>query len=109
MRHGFAQLDHIRLHFVDCGKSDELVILLHGFPECWYSWRHQLAVLGERYHVVAPDMRGYNLSDKPRGKENYDMSLLIEDVRAVIKHLGRDRAVIVGHDWGGRVAWGFAM
>jgi pimeloyl-ACP methyl ester carboxylesterase len=86
-----------------------LIVMIHGFPDFWYSWRHQMAALSKDHQVVAIDQRGYNLSDKPKGKENYDMSLLIEDVRAVIKHLGRDRAVIVGHDWGGRVAWGFAM
>jgi pimeloyl-ACP methyl ester carboxylesterase len=83
--------------------------MIHGYPDFWYSWRHQMAVLAKNYQVVAIDQRGYNLSDKPKGKENYDLSLLVDDVRAVIKHLGRDRAVVVGHDWGGRVAWGFAM
>jgi epoxide hydrolase 4 len=109
MRHGYAQLDHIRLHFVDCGKSDELVILLHGFPECWYSWRHQLAVLGERYHVVAPDMRGYNLSDKPKGVENYRIELLVQDVVELINYFGKKKAAIVSHDWGAGVAWALAQ
>jgi len=83
--------------------------MIHGYPDFWYSWRHQMQVLSTNFQVVAIDQRGYNLSDKPKGKENYDMSLLIEDVRAVVKHIGRDKAIIVGHDWGGRVAWGFAM
>ncbi|MDQ3685232.1 MAG: alpha/beta hydrolase, partial [Acidobacteriota bacterium] len=63
VRHGYAQIGDVRLHFAERGAGEKLVILLHGFPECWYSWRHQLAALGEHYRVVAPDMRGYNLSD----------------------------------------------
>ena len=65
IRHGYAQVGDVRLHYAECGEGDRLVVLLHGFPECWYSWRHQLQALGARYRVVAPDMRGYNLSDKP--------------------------------------------
>jgi len=108
MRHDYAQLDGIRLHYAECGSGNELVILLHGFPECWYSWRHQLPVLGERYHVVAPDMRGYNLSDKPAGIENYRIEFLVQDVLGLIRYFGKDRAAIVGHDWGAGVAWAVA-
>ena len=72
IRHDYAQLDGVRLHYVECGSgNEELVVLLHGFPEFWYSWRHQLTALGKTYHVVAPDMRGYNLSDKPARVEDY--------------------------------------
>ena len=112
VKHGYADSSGVKIHYALLGPSSAstpLIVMIHGFPDFWYSWRHQMAVLSKDYQVVAIDQRGYNLSDKPKGKENYDMSLLIEDVRAVIKHLGRDRAVIVGHDWGGRVAWGFAM
>ncbi|MEK6320059.1 MAG: alpha/beta hydrolase [Acidobacteriota bacterium] len=112
VKHGFAGSGGVKIHYAMLGPasaSAPLIVMIHGFPDFWYSWRHQMAVLSKDYQVVAIDQRGYNLSDKPKGKENYDMSLLIEDVRAVIKHLGRDRAVVVGHDWGGRVAWGFAM
>ena len=114
VKHGYADSGGVKIHYALLGPTSgpsnaPLVVMIHGFPDFWYSWRHQMAVLSKDYQVVAIDQRGYNLSDKPKGKENYDMSLLIEDVRAVIKHLGRDRAVIVGHDWGGRVAWGFAM
>jgi len=109
MRHGYAQLDDIRLHFAECGSGTDLVILLHGFPECWYSWRHQLPVLGERYHVVAPDMRGYNLSDKPAGVRNYRIEFLVQDVIGLIRYFGRDRAAIVAHDWGAGVAWAVAQ
>jgi pimeloyl-ACP methyl ester carboxylesterase len=83
--------------------------MIHGFPDFWYSWRHQMAGLSDRYQVVAVDQRGYNLSDKPRGVEAYDMRLLVADLAAVIRHRGRERATIVGHDWGGMVAWQFAI
>jgi len=109
MQHDFAQLDGIRLHYVECGAGDDLVILLHGFPECWYSWRHQLPVLGERYHVVAPDMRGYNLSDKPVGKEHYRIELLVQDVVNLVRYFGKEKAAIVAHDWGAGVAWAVAQ
>jgi pimeloyl-ACP methyl ester carboxylesterase len=109
MRHDYAQLDQVRLHYVECGAGDDLVILLHGFPECWYSWRHQLPVLGERYHVVAPDMRGYNLSDKPEGVESYRIELLVQDIVELIDHFGKKKAAIVAHDWGAGVAWALAQ
>lgn len=114
VKHGYADSAGVKIHYALLGPTSgsgnaPLIVMIHGFPDFWYSWRHQMAVLSKDYQVVAIDQRGYNLSDKPKGKENYDMSLLIDDVRAVVKHLGRDRAVIVGHDWGGRVAWGFAM
>jgi pimeloyl-ACP methyl ester carboxylesterase len=83
--------------------------MIHGFPDFWYSWRDQMEALSKDYQVVAIDQRGYNLSDKPKGVENYDMRLLVGDVAAVVKHLKREKAIIVGHDWGGIVAWTFAM
>jgi pimeloyl-ACP methyl ester carboxylesterase len=83
--------------------------MIHGFPDFWYTWRVQMAALADRFQVVAIDQRGYNLSDKPKGVEHYDMRLLVGDVAAVVRHLGRDKATIVGHDWGGVVAWTFAM
>ncbi|MFY9611187.1 MAG: alpha/beta hydrolase [Blastocatellia bacterium] len=114
VKHGYADSGGVKIHYALLGPTSgsgnaPLIVMIHGFPDFWYSWRHQMAVLSEDYQVVAIDQRGYNLSDKPKGKEKYDMSLLVDDVRAVVKHLRRDRAVIVGHDWGGRVAWGFAM
>jgi pimeloyl-ACP methyl ester carboxylesterase len=109
VRHGYAQIGGVRLHYAERGEGDELVIMLHGFPECWYSWRNQLADLGERYHVVAPDMRGYNLSDKPPRVEDYRMDNLIDDVTGLIRHFGKEQAVVVGHDWGAAVAWGVAL
>lgn len=109
MRQEYAQLDGIRLHYAECGSGTDLVILLHGFPECWYSWRHQLPVLGERYHVVAPDMRGYNLSDKPSGVESYRIESLVKDVVGLINYFDKGKAAIVGHDWGAGVAWAVAQ
>ncbi|MFN6964049.1 MAG: alpha/beta fold hydrolase [Pyrinomonadaceae bacterium] len=104
----FAQIGGVRLHYARAGEGRRLVILLHGFPECWYSWRHQLAALADDYTVVAPDMRGYNLSDKPRGVGEYRMSKLVDDVIGLIHHFGREQAAIVGHDWGAAVAWSLA-
>src|SRR5579862_6926091 len=98
----------VKIHYATLG-SGPLVVMIHGFPDFWYTWRVQMAALADRYQVVAIDQRGYNLSDKPKGVENYDMRLLVGDVAAVIKALGKDKAIIVGHDWGGIVAWTFAM
>ncbi len=108
VRHGYAQIGDVRLHFAERGAGEKLVILLHGFPECWYSWRHQLAALGEHYRVVAPDMRGYNLSDKPPRVEDYRMEALVGDVLGLIRHCGAREAAIIGHDWGAAVAWAVA-
>ena len=109
MQHASAQLDDIRLHYVECGSGDDLVVLLHGFPECWYSWRHQLPVLGKRYHAVAPDMRGYNLSDKPAGIPSYRIESLVNDVVGLINYFDKGKAAIVAHDWGASVAWALAQ
>jgi pimeloyl-ACP methyl ester carboxylesterase len=109
IKHGFAAVGDIRLHYAECGEGNDLVILLHGFPECWYSWRHQLPVLGRRYHVVAPDMRGYNLSDKPARVQDYRIDLLVADVVGLIHYFGQDKAAIVAHDWGAGVAWALAQ
>jgi epoxide hydrolase 4 len=107
--HHYAQVNGIRLHYAESGSGDDLVILLHGFPEFWYSWRHQLAALGKSYHVVAPDMRGYNLSDKPSQVKDYRVELLVDDVIGLIRHFGAEKAAIVGHDWGAGVAWAVAQ
>jgi len=97
----------VKIHYASLGKGP-LMVMIHGFPDFWYTWRDQMAELSREYQTVAIDQRGYNLSDKPAGVDNYDMSLLVGDVAAVIRHLGREKAVIVGHDWGGAVAWQFA-
>jgi pimeloyl-ACP methyl ester carboxylesterase len=109
IRHGYAQVGGVRLHYAERGSGGRLVILLHGFPECWYSWRHQLMALGDRYTVVAPDMRGYNLSDKPGRVEDYKINLLVDDVTGLIRHFGESQAAVVGHDWGAGVAWAVAQ
>jgi pimeloyl-ACP methyl ester carboxylesterase len=109
IRHGYAQIGGVRLHYAERGSGGRLVILLHGFPEFWYSWRHQLTALGENFHVVAPDMRGYNLSDKPARVEDYKVDLLVDDVLGLVRHFGEREAAIVGHDWGAGVAWAVAQ
>ncbi len=109
VEHRYADLGEVRLHYVEAGEGP-LVVLLHGFPEFWYSWRFQIPALAEAgFRVVAPDMRGYNLSGKPRGVKNYSLDLLARDVERLIRALGEERAVVVGHDWGGIVAWAVAM
>jgi pimeloyl-ACP methyl ester carboxylesterase len=85
------------------------IIFLHGFPECWYSWRHQIRALSERFDCVAPEMRGYGETDAPVGVRNYTLDKLVGDVADLIEALGHERAVVVGHDWGGAVAWATAM
>ena len=105
IRFDYAQVGGVRLHYATAGEGDELVVLLHGFPECWYSWRHQLPALSERYTVVAPDLRGYNLSDKPAGRSSYHLDELADDVIGLIHHFGRSKAAVIGHDWGGAIAW----
>jgi pimeloyl-ACP methyl ester carboxylesterase len=110
--HGFAEVEpDVRLHYVSQGPEDgPLMVLLHGFPEFWFSWRHQIPVMAEAgYRVIAPDMRGYNESDKPKGVKRYAIDRLSADVMELIRHFGRESAVIVAHDWGGGVAWQFAL
>jgi pimeloyl-ACP methyl ester carboxylesterase len=103
----YVDSNGVKIHYVKAGQGP-LIVFIHGFPDFWYSWRHQMEGLMNEYTVVALDTRGYNLSDKPEGVENYDMSLLVGDVAAVIKNEGAQKAVIVGHDWGGAIAWSFA-
>jgi pimeloyl-ACP methyl ester carboxylesterase len=107
---GYADSGGVKIHYAALGdKKNPLIVMIHGFPDFWYTWRDQMAALSSDYYVVAIDQRGYNLSDKPKGVENYDVRLLAGDVIAVIKHLGREKAIIVGHDWGGVVSWTLAM
>ncbi len=108
VKEGFADSNGVKIHYATMG-SGPLVVMIHGFPDYWYTWRHQMEGLADRFQVVAIDQRGYNKSDKPAGVESYDMRLLVGDVIAVIKHFGKDNAIIVGHDWGGAVAWSLAM
>ncbi|MEA5449416.1 alpha/beta hydrolase [Leptolyngbya sp. CCNP1308] len=106
-QHGFLSTNGLHLHYVSQGRGP-LMLFLHGFPEFWYSWRHQLDAFSDRYTCVALDLRGYNDSDKPTGINAYRLEVLVEDVRGAIAALGYDQAVLVGHDWGGAIAWAFA-
>ena len=106
--HGYASVNGVNLHYAESG-SGELVILLHGFPEFWYSWRHQIKALAPHFHVVAPDLRGYNLSDKPTNVADYRLEVLVEDVIGLMDHFGAARAALVGHDWGGGLTWAVAQ
>lgn len=103
--HEEAIVDGVRLHYVEAGEGP-LVVLLHGFPEHWYAWREQIPALAEAgYRVVAPDMRGYNVSEKPHGVEAYRIGELVGDVLGLIGACGEERAAVVGHDWGGVIGW----
>lgn len=103
----FATVNGLRLHYVEAGSADgPLVVLLHGFPEFWYGWRQQIPALAAAgFRVVAPDLRGYNLSDKPTGKSQYRVPLIVEDIAGLIRSLRAGSAHVVGHDWGGAIAW----
>jgi pimeloyl-ACP methyl ester carboxylesterase len=119
--HGKTIANGVRLHYVEAGDPDDpLVLLLHGFPEFWYAWRHQLPALAEAgYHVIAPDLRGYNTSEKPPGVGAYRLTRLVDDVISLIEEFteragseGSDEAqlpLLVGHDWGGAIAWEVAI
>ena len=106
--HGFADSGGVKIHYVAKGEGP-LLVMIHGFPDYWYTWRKQMPVLAEHFQVVAIDLRGYNKSDKPEGVTSYAMPKLVGDVKAVVEHFGKRQAVIVGHDWGGAIAWSFAM
>jgi pimeloyl-ACP methyl ester carboxylesterase len=109
LKHSFVKVNGVRLHCVSAGHGP-LVIFLHGFPEFWYEWKDQLAEFGKDHHVVAPDMRGYNLSEKPASVDAYRVPTLVEDIRALADHYrGGRKFVLVAHDWGGAVAWAFAI
>ncbi|WP_338043115.1 alpha/beta fold hydrolase [Okeania hirsuta] len=103
----FITANSIKIHYVTQG-SGPLMLMLHGFPEFWYSWRHQIPEFAQDYKAVALDLRGYNESDKPEDKSAYVMSEFIKDIEGVIKELGYEKCVLVGHDWGGVIAWSFA-
>lgn len=105
---GYADVGEVRLHYIARGTGP-LVLLLHGFPECWYAWRHQVPALGDQYCVVAPDLRGYNLSDKPPHPSDYRLERLVADVLGLIRYFGAKEAALVGHDWGAAIAWSVAQ
>jgi pimeloyl-ACP methyl ester carboxylesterase len=108
IKHEYADVNGVRLHYATTGKG-KLILFVHGFPEFWYEWKDQLAEFGKDYMAVAPDMRGYNLSSKPEGVEQYQVKYLVEDLRALAEKLGHKKFILVGHDWGGAIAWAFAI
>ncbi len=108
VEHGYADNDGVTIHYASLGEGP-LVVMVHGFPDFWYTWRDQMEALSSELQMVAVDLRGYNRSDKPTGVEAYAMPHHIRDIAAVIEHAGAEKAVIVGHDWGGAVAWSFAL
>ena len=108
VEHRYAENEGVRIHYAAVGEGP-LVVMLHGFPDFWYTWRRQMVSLADAgYRTAAADLRGYNLSDKPKGIEHYGMRALLGDVAAVIREEGAESAVVVGHDWGGALAWQFA-
>jgi epoxide hydrolase 4 len=108
MKSDYADVNGVRLHYVSTG-SGKLIMFVHGFPEFWYEWKNQLQDFGQDYFAVAPDMRGYNLSSKPESVDQYQVKYLVEDLRALAEHLGYKKFILVAHDWGGAVAWAFAI
>jgi pimeloyl-ACP methyl ester carboxylesterase len=109
VEHRYAQNKDVKIHYAAIGKGP-LAIMIHGFPDFWYSWRHQMQALAQAgYRVAAVDQRGYNLSDKPKGVESYSMRALVEDIAAVAAAEQSSQVIIIGHDWGGSVAWNVAM
>jgi epoxide hydrolase 4 len=107
LQHEYITTNGIKLHYVTQGEGP-LMLMLHGFPEFWYSWRHQIPEFAKNFKVVALDLRGYNDSDKPKEQSAYIMDEFIKDIQGIIKGLGYQKCVLVGHDWGGAIAWCFA-
>src|SRR5215470_13719769 len=109
IQHRTIEANGIRMHLAEEG-SGPLVVLCHGFPESWYSWRHQLPALAAAgFHAVAPDMRGYGQSDRPEAIDQYTLFHMVGDIVGLVDALGEKQAVIVGHDWGAPVAWSAAQ
>ncbi|MGF1601985.1 MAG: alpha/beta fold hydrolase [Thermosynechococcaceae cyanobacterium] len=104
IQHQYIVSNRVRLHYVTQGEGP-LMLMLHGFPEFWYSWRHQIPEFAQDYKVVALDLRGYNNSEKPQEVSAYRMSELLKDIQGVIQGLGYDNCILVGHDWGGAISW----
>lgn len=110
LQHKFIRANNLQFHVAQIERDAPLVLFLHGFPECWYSWRHQLQAVGDAgFRAWAPDMRGYNLTDKPRGIDAYHLNALTTDVQELLNVAGVEKAILVAHDWGALVAWRFAM
>jgi len=105
--HKYITTNGVKLHYVTQGTGP-LMLMLHGFPEFWYSWRHQIPEFAQYFQVVALDLRGYNDSEKPKAQSAYIMDEFVKDIEGVIKNLGHEKCILVGHDWGGAIAWFFA-
>jgi len=103
----FAEVNGVRLHYASAGAG-KLMLFVHGFPQFWYAWHHLLPEFARDHHAVAPDMRGVNLSGKPEGVEAYHVTQQTNDLRALMRHLGHEKCILIGHDWGGACAWHFA-
>jgi pimeloyl-ACP methyl ester carboxylesterase len=108
VEHKFADNDGVKIHYAALGQGP-LAVMMHGFPDHWLTWRHQIDALSKQFRVCAISMRGYGRSDKPQGVENYAMRKLVTDCAAVIAAEGTGKAVIIGHDWGGATAWNVGM
>jgi pimeloyl-ACP methyl ester carboxylesterase len=108
VEHHSVAVDGVELHVASCGTGP-LILFLHGFPQCWYEWRHQLVEFGRDHLAVAPDLRGYDTSSKPPAVDAYRISEFVEDVAGLADRLGHERFALVGHNWGGGVAWTFAL
>lgn len=106
-QHEYITSNGVKLHYVTAGEGP-LMLMLHGFPEFWYSWRYQISEFAQNYKVVALDMRGFNKSDKPKEQSDYRVDILVKDIEGVIKGLGYEKCTIIAHDWGGLIAWMFA-
>ena len=107
---GYADSGGVRIHYATLGDpKDPPVLMIHGFPDYWYSWRALMADLSRDHFTIAIDQRGYNLSDKPEGEQNYQLKYMVGDVAAVLRQLGLPKATVIGHDWGGVVAWQVAI
>lgn len=108
IKHDYAEVNGVRLHYAHAGKG-HLIMFVHGFPEFWYEWKNQLEDFGQDHLAVAPDMRGYNLSSKPAEVDQYQVKYMVEDLRALAEKLGHKKFTLVAHDWGGAIAWAFAI
>jgi epoxide hydrolase 4 len=108
MQHEFVNVNGIRMHYVTMGNGP-LIIFLHGFPEFWYSWRHQIPFFSKQFKVVVPDMRGYGETERPTKIDEYRIEKLVTDIVELIHSLGQEKATIVGHDWGEAIAWSIAI
>jgi pimeloyl-ACP methyl ester carboxylesterase len=109
IKFAYADVNGVRLHYARAGNGKKLVMFVHGFPEFWYEYKNQLEEFGNTFTAVAPDMRGYNLSSKPKELEKYQVSYMVEDLRQLAEKLGHKKFTLVAHDWGGAIAWAFAI